>query len=97
MPAEFTRSSFNDDKILAETASEILGAATPSSSAAIAASFPVPFCSALSVIKSINGTLVSSSIYLKMEVVISIRKDDNSVFDHPSKINLWRCQPKAFG
>ena len=49
------RSDFFNERILAETASEILGAATPNSSAAIEASLPVPFCLALSTIKFIRG------------------------------------------
>ena len=80
------RSDFFDERILAETASEILGAATPNSSAAIEASLPVPFCSALSTIKFIRGFWVSLSRWLNTDAVTSIRKEDNSDDDHSLNI-----------
>ncbi len=57
----------------AYTASVIVAAGLPASSAATDVHFPVPFCPAASRITSTRGCPVSSSVLRRMSAVISIR------------------------
>ena len=60
----------------------LVGAAIPRSSALCDVHLPVPFCPALSRIRSTRGRPVSSSFRAKMSAVISIRYEFNSPSFH---------------
>ena len=68
-----TRSSFSAEIHLAKTASAIVIVGMPRSKALSLVHFPVPFCPAVSRIISTTGFPVSSSFFVRISEVISIR------------------------
>ena len=79
-----TRSSLIDDRQRAKTASPMRVTGMPRSSALVAVHLPVPFCDAASRILVTRGT-PSSSLYLRMVVVISIRNESRTPLFQVSK------------
>ena len=69
----------------ANTASVMVGVATPSSSALMLVQRPVPFCFATSRITSTMALPVSASFFFKMLAVISTRYEDSSPLFHSSQ------------
>ena len=69
----------------ASTAALIVEITTAFSAAFITVQRPVPFCPALSVIISTNGWPLSSSVMVKILLVIWIRYDSSSPWFHWSK------------
>ena len=69
----------------AKTASAIVGAGTPMSSAAVEVHLPVPFCPAASSTMSTNGLPVRGSSNARMSAVISTRNESSSPRFHSAK------------
>ena len=72
----------------ANTASAIVGAGTPMSSALVEVHLPVPFWPAVSRTTSTKGFLVTGSFCLRMSAVISIRKLSRIPVFHSAKMAL---------